>query len=441
MSKRNGTLEQLPSGKWRARKKNASGRYVSLGTFDTEQEARLALERPLPQPGAITLLDFGDRYLMRRRDRVSDWKNDEGRWRLYVEPAAIAAVPLVELKRRHVKDWLGELGRKGLAAQTQRNALNILRGALWEALEDELITENPARDVRLPRKARDEDADQKWDVLYPDEQLALLNAVPVEEWHTIAFALGTGVRPSEQWMLELAGINLDERECLVRKGSPEKGPKSGKIRRVPLFGVALDAAREATDRQRRGCPWAFPAPRTNERRALKSHPSGWHDWLRAAGITRRIRFYDLRHTCATSLLAGWWGRKWTLDELAQLLGHGSVKQTERYAHRLNEVLRRAAAGTGFHGTLSESANTRASFEIRTRDLRFTNPRTVSGFSGLAVADFHERSTRRDSRLAFVMLEATRLAYRGNDRLAKARVVELLREGADIVQGEEPRRVG
>lgn len=435
MKRGNGTIEQLPSGKWRARKKDpTTNRYVSLGTFDTEQEAELALARPIPKPGAITLVEYGDRYLLRRRDEVTDWKNDEGRWRSYIEPAPIGSVALRLLRRRHVKDWLGWLSSKKLAAQTKRNALNLLRGALNAALDDELLEVNPAREVKIPRKAIHEDSEQKWDILYPDEQLALLNAVPVEEWHMIAFALGTGMRPSEMWRLLLADVNLDEREALIRKS------KTGRPRRVALFGVSVDAAREAIDRQRRGCTFAFPSPRHNRQRTREA-PVGWHRWVKAAGIERRIRFYDLRHTCATSLLAGWWGRKWTLDEVAQLLGHASTTTTERYAHRLNEVLKRAAEGTGFHGDLTESRNSRASFEIRTRDLRFTNPHTVSGFSGLAVADFHERSTAAHNRLAFVLLEGTRLAYRGNDRLAKARVVELLREGYELIQGGMARRAG
>ncbi len=426
--RRLGTVEPLPSGRFRARKKDPStNRYVALGTFDTETEAELALERPIPKRGGVTLVEFGDRFLLRRRADVTDWKNDEGRWKLYIEGSPLAEIPIVDVRRRHVKDWLRGLSDKKLAAQTKRNALNLLRAAFTSALDEEIIENNPAREVKLSRKDVHEDADEKWEILYPDEQLALLNAVPVEEWHAIGFALGTGMRPGEMWRLELADLNLDEREALIRKS------KTSRSRRVALFGVALDAAREAVERQRRGCPFAFPSPRDNAKR-LRPCPIGWHRWVKAAGITRRIRFYDLRHTCATSLLAGWWGRKWTLDEIAQLLGHSSTKTTERYAHRLNEILKRAAAGTGFHGELTESRNSRASFEIRTRDLRFTNPRTVPGFSGLAVADFHERSTARHSRLAYVILEGTRLSYRADDRLAKARVEELLTEGALLVQG-------
>jgi integrase len=57
-----------------------------------------------------------------------------------------------------------------------------------------------------------------------------------------------------------------------------------------------------------------------------------------AGITRRVRFHDLRHTCASSLVAGWWGRAWRLEEVKAILGHGSVTMTERYAHLAQSVV-------------------------------------------------------------------------------------------------------
>jgi hypothetical protein len=42
-----GTIERLPSGRYRARKKTKRcGQYVALGTFGTEEEAKAALEQP-----------------------------------------------------------------------------------------------------------------------------------------------------------------------------------------------------------------------------------------------------------------------------------------------------------------------------------------------------------------------------------------------------------
>jgi len=91
-----------------------------------------------------------------------------------------------------------------------------------------------------------------------------------------------------------------------------------------------------------------------------SPPEKWHEWIRAAGINRRVRFHDLRHTCGASLISGWWGRSWRIEEIRQYLGHSATRQTERYAHLGETVLKLATQGTGglphaliSHGETSE----------------------------------------------------------------------------------------
>lgn len=44
-------------------------------------------------------------------------------------------------------------------------------------------------------------------------------------------------------------------------------------------------------------------------------------------------------------LAGIWGRRWSLAEVRDVLGHSSVTITERYAHLCERVLDTAAAET------------------------------------------------------------------------------------------------
>ncbi len=71
-------------------------------------------------------------------------------------------------------------------------------------------------------------------------------------------------------------------------------------------------------------------------------PKEWKKWLRAAGDHRRVRWHDLRHTCASFLLSGVVGRRWSMAELKEMLGHASVTTTERYAHFARSALFDAA---------------------------------------------------------------------------------------------------
>ena len=50
------------------------------------------------------------------------------------------------------------------------------------------------------------------------------------------------------------------------------------------------------------------------------------------GITRKVRFHDLRHTCASHLVMGTWGRRWSIEEVSKFLGHSDIQVTQRYAH-------------------------------------------------------------------------------------------------------------
>ena len=63
-----------------------------------------------------------------------------------------------------------------------------------------------------------------------------------------------------------------------------------------------------------------------------------------AGL-RRIKWHDLRHSCASSLVAGWWGEPWSLEQIKALLGHRSITTTERYAHLRPDLFPASDLGT------------------------------------------------------------------------------------------------
>lgn len=379
-----GTIETLPSGRFRVKLPTATGRRQPLGPFDTWEQADSARKGALAAlakdklAGGVGIALYG--YGLRR---LEEWESqgkrnaveDKRVWKRYVQPEPFASWPIENISRRDARRFrdsmLARVTKKGavLARSTVTIAVGLCRRVFGDAVEDELVSVNPFVDLKIPKRPR---THEPWTYLTPAEQAALIKAAGTEGL-VAAFAIGTGLRETEQWMLELVDVHVDgpHPHVVVRYGKrtgvqgrsaktssvTKHPPKNGKIRKVPLFGVALDAARawlEIVPRAPEKNWWGlmFPGERGGYR-ADKKAPKGFKPWLKKAGIGRTVRWHDLRHTCASSLVAGWWGRPWRLEEVCAHLGHSSITVTQRYAHLAPSALDMAAAET--HRAHSESS--------------------------------------------------------------------------------------
>jgi integrase len=244
---------------------------------------------------------------------------------------------------RRAKRRRGNATVKTLSSQTVKHCLKLLRGALAAAVDEELISTNPALGIKLPTENRTDDG---WTVLSPDELAKVLNATPLPERYIVEVAAWAGLRLGELCALELSDVHLDAEtpHIVVRYGAPGHKPcKSGKPRTIPLVQPAIDALGKWLAASESWVQWkrhlVFPSQRGYHR---TKPPKGWRQWLRAAGVYRRVRWHDLRHTCASFLLSGAVGRRWTMAEIKELLGHSSITTTERYAHFAKSALFDAA---------------------------------------------------------------------------------------------------
>ncbi len=361
-------LQPLASGHIRVRIPTARGR-ITLGSYGTEPEAidarDAALEKLLEigtaSTGGTTIRGLTEAFFTARElAEVRGVKKERSKWNKHVLTAFFAGWALRDVSSRDVRRWRDELHQrracdvskakkkpsKKLSRQSVSHARNLLSAFFAWAIEEELVDENPVKDVRIKKELVTREA---WGYLEPAEQQALISCekTPESERLVMAFSLGTGMRPSEVCSLRIADVHVDESpHVVVRFGREGKPPKNGKIRRVQLFGVALDAARRRLEILETDDPFnpkkLLFASKRGARRRDERLLRGWRKHLTAAGITRELRVYDLRHTCATSLIAGWWGRRWTLEEVAGALGHSSTRVTERYAH-IGETMMKAAA--------------------------------------------------------------------------------------------------
>lgn len=334
--RRSGVVERRSDGTYRVRAR-IDGKLKTLATgIATEAEAQDVADAAetvrRERDGELPSLDLGayGRSALDRRELagVRGVKVERQRWN-YVLRHSLATLPVGAVRRVDVQRWLDELEGRGLAGQTLRNALNLLRAVLQDGVERGHAETNVARDVRVKRRAR-ASLDELGGILRPEEQQRLLAAVPEGERRLVLFAMLTGLRQAEHWHLRWEDVQADCSAIIVRRSRKDKAPKNGRPRRQPCMPLV----RRILEELPRTALWVFPTER-GCRRDYRA-PDDWHQWVRDAGIDRRIRWHDLRHTCATSLLAGWWGERWPLEEVRRYLGHSSVQVTERYARLLDD---------------------------------------------------------------------------------------------------------
>ncbi len=408
-------IDRLPSGRFRLRMQIA--RKTIKGTFATVEHAirlrdaalrQVADEQMVPVDG-VSLAQLGPAFL-RSRESNRDHKTERRRWDRHVASAAFAMRPLVTVTRRDVKDWLEELRVKQTAypnrengplkRETRKHCLDLLRRFFAWAQDREVITLNPAVGLEVERHDGDEDDgfQPTWFLDKPEQDRLLDVADPLEKL-IIAFDMGTGLRLGELNCLHLEDVRVDDPNphILVRYGSYDaknkryrspKGKKGTKYeRRVPLFGLALDAARAwlaVLPSYAKRNPHGLMFPTRYGARRDKA-PRTWKATVERFGVIpragRKPWWHLLRHICASSLIAGWWGRRWTLDEVKAFLGHSSVKVTERYAHLAESVVDNIAAEaeTAWRKSRHAAVTARKTLDDNTTSARPSKPR-VAGSS-------------------------------------------------------------
>lgn len=350
-----GQVDRLPSGRFRARLV-IEGRRVTVGIYEDEATAHRELDAAATAASAGARLDrsdslarFGERVIARAAlAGVSTAEVDGYVWRAWIVGSAIGGKPVGTITADDLRRFFDSLRAGGLRASTARAYVTAVRRVLREAHADHLLESVPS--LRLPRVRRGTREPAAWTYLDPGEQERLLGGEPTAARCVVAFALYTGLRAGELVTLRLADVRPDG--IVVRYGKVPDGPtKTGRVRVVPWLPAAREWwARWLAVRPAPTSPLAFPAMRggfrlPNYTLGFNHHQESWRGLLADAGVTRRVRWHDLRHTCASSLVAGWWGRVWTLDEVRDYLGHSSIQTTERYAHLAPARLAAVAAET------------------------------------------------------------------------------------------------
>ena len=315
-----------------------------------------------------TFSDYAKQILARRKaDGVRGASHEQNRFDTHLIEASFIDKPLDAISSREIRDWTrlmlqkrGKYEAEGhtLCTDTVKRSLSLVSAVFSAALEDEIVSVNPCVAVKIRKRADERATKDKWAALTLDEQkrIAACEDIPLCDRLAIRFAIATGLRQGEQYNLEKTDmfVGHDNPRVYVRYGSKGLPPKSGKPRTVPLFADGLVAAKRWLSELPFYAPsnpenLVFPARSGIRRSCGKPLGKGnlFRDHLKKVGITRRVRWHDLRHTFCTNLVTGALGQAFPLTYVQKLAGHSSVTITERYTHVGQSDLEKMGAGCSF----------------------------------------------------------------------------------------------
>jgi len=305
------------------------------------------------EPSPITVDDYMKRWLetaARPRLRDNTYREYEGLLCRYVSPT-LGGKRLSDVRPLDIQSLYASMSEKNLSARTVRFTHSVLSSAFKQAVRWRMLLQNPCGSVELPRKVS-----QEMRSLTPIEAARFLAEAASDRWIALfVLALTTGLRPSEYFGLKWSDVDLEHGLVTVQRSLIWRSYKSGdwyfgepktprSRRRIPLPASVVRALSEHRRRQAEGRLKAGAAYRnldlvfaTNEgqplirQNVIQKH---FKPILKRAKLPETLRLYDLRHSCATLLLAANENPK----VVSERLGHASITLTmDVYSHVLPDM--------------------------------------------------------------------------------------------------------
>lgn len=269
----------------------------------------------------------------------------------------LGEIEITEVSRGKVKDFLLGKANEGYAHSTVGHMKNAISGILIKAMDDEIISANPAYSLKKLSKKKERD---KVDPLNKDELKLLLDVARkhYSQHYPLFLVLArTGMRVGEGMALQWGDVDFHGRFINVQRGLSRgriETPKSGKTRKVDMSLQLTETLMDLKKQGHKSVVIPFGGDRSSlpdnvvQMPAQEGEGPDWifsngaggfmdvNNWrrrtfnsvLKKAGL-RKIRIHDIRHTYASLLIED----KQTLVYVRDQLGHSSIAVTvDTYGH-------------------------------------------------------------------------------------------------------------
>ena len=289
----------------------------------------------------MTLLDWLDRFL----DHLEIERNaSEHTLRAY-------STDIVEFVRFNDQDdalrpqdidhlmlrrYLAHLRNGGRSRSTIARKLASLRSLLRFLVREEVLDDNPAADMRTPRKER------RLPTVLDEKQVRTLIEQPdtstflgLRDRAILEILYSTGIRASE-----LVGANIADVDLIGEVIRVRGKRKKERLAHLGRYAVAAIQEYLAARRLQPRAPMfdkrALLLNRLGRRLTDRSLRRTLGKYFKMAGLKLRVTPHTMRHSFATHLL----DRGADLRSVQELLGHESLQTTQIYTHVSTERLRK-----------------------------------------------------------------------------------------------------
>ncbi len=218
--------------------------------------------------------------------------------------------------------------KQNMAPRTTQSIKQIMRPLFKYYADKGIINGNPAALIQIPK------FDNTVQVTLSKNDIAALfkaiKSYPIEPFHTLFVWLSEGRRLNELLSLEWKQINFTKKTYNIISNKNKAGATMEYRLRDNIIEMLKSFDNES--------PFVFHALTDNSKQMSKETVR-WH-WarlLKNANIDH-LRIHDLRHIIGSDLVSN----NFTLEEVAQILGHTSTSVTKRYSkvrqEKANEAL-------------------------------------------------------------------------------------------------------
>jgi site-specific recombinase XerD len=217
------------------------------------------------------------------------------------------------ITREDITTYLAYLDKqRDLSSSSMNLAISAFKFFYHEILKKNIVQEQhrPRHDKRLPAVLSGSEVSRLLDMeKNPKHRLLLM------------LTYSSGLRVSEVVALKKEHIDTSRKTLLIRAGK-------GRRDRYTLLSdrVAKFIGDYCTIYTIEG--WLFPGIPAQRHLSIRSAQNIFDKALHAAGIQKAVSIHSLRHTFATHLLESGTDIKY----IQELLGHASLKTTQRYTH-------------------------------------------------------------------------------------------------------------